>query len=152
MSFPSRQFHVDVLSRSNICKVDNCLAWVNELQLFYLEYRLIESCLWKKFEKHSWFDPQQSVFLWIDPLCSKLSRSVKLHLFIPTRKIKSVGTELQQSLSLIICSTFELVYCWTLQTLSWNRCFVTLQKFYHSLATTQFRIQAIILVNLKRCD
>ena len=89
--------------------------------------------------------------LWIDLLCSKLSRNVKLHLFIATRK-KSVRTDLQQSLSLVICSTFELLHCWILQKLSSNGFFVTLQKFYHILATIQFYIQTIILVHLKGWD
>ena len=65
---------------------------------------------------------------------------------------KSVRTDLQQSLSLVICSTFELLHCWILQKLSSNGFFVTLQKFYHILATIQFYIQTIILVNLKGWD
>ena len=55
-------------------------------------------------------------------------------------QIKSVRTELQQRLSLIICSTFELLHCWILQKIvqEWMlrhlaKSFTTAWQLYNSI-------------------
>ena len=84
----SRRFLVDVLSRSTICKVDNCLVQINELQLFTLKMCWLKPVCEGNSRKIRGLTHHKVFILWIDLLCSKLSRNVKLHLFVATRKKK----------------------------------------------------------------
>ena len=64
---------------------------------------------------------------------------------------KSVRTELQQSLSLVICSTFEVLHCWILQKIVQKWILRHLAKVLQQLGKQTIYFKGIF-VNLKRWD